>query len=210
MANNKVAYVTGGMGGIGTAICQRLHKEGFTVIAGCGPSRDFTKWLDEQKALGYTFYASVGNVADWNSTVGGSWAGKFADGSVTIDATPGDLHMHTSATMKLDAPTKIHIKSTEVKIDADSSWAERHKIKNEWYVEKGAIGVLKIDEAAISQGYTGLKLDTVSVAPCWTLMLAFAQASQPGLTTLGPQWNAARSTHFSIRPSCPGRGRRGA
>jgi acetoacetyl-CoA reductase len=57
------------MGGIGTAICQRLHKEGFKVIAGCGPSRDFVKWLDEQKALGYTFYASVGNVADWDSTV---------------------------------------------------------------------------------------------------------------------------------------------
>jgi len=65
----KIAYVTGGMGGIGTAICQRLHKDGLLVIAGCGPSRDFTKWLDEQKALGYTFYASVGNVADWDSTV---------------------------------------------------------------------------------------------------------------------------------------------
>jgi acetoacetyl-CoA reductase len=65
----KVAYVTGGMGGIGTAICQRLHKEGFKVIAGCGPSRDYSKWLDEQKALGYTFHASVGNVADWDSTV---------------------------------------------------------------------------------------------------------------------------------------------
>ena len=64
----KLAYVTGGMGGIGTAICQRLHKEGFKVIAGCGPSRDFDKWLGEQKALGYTFYASVGNVADWTST----------------------------------------------------------------------------------------------------------------------------------------------
>ena len=50
----KVAYVTGGMGGIGTAICQRLHKEGFKVIAGCGPSRDFGKWLGEQKALGFT------------------------------------------------------------------------------------------------------------------------------------------------------------
>ncbi len=47
----KLAYVTGGMGGIGTAICQRLHKEGFKVIAGCGPSRDFDKWLGEQKAL---------------------------------------------------------------------------------------------------------------------------------------------------------------
>jgi len=65
----KVAYVTGGMGGIGTAICQRLAKEGFTVIAGCGPSRDWQKWLNEQKALGYEFHASVGNVADWQSTV---------------------------------------------------------------------------------------------------------------------------------------------
>jgi acetoacetyl-CoA reductase len=64
----KVAYVTGGMGGIGTAICQRLVKDGFKVIAGCGPTRDFNKWLDEQKAKGYTFYASVGNVADWSST----------------------------------------------------------------------------------------------------------------------------------------------
>jgi acetoacetyl-CoA reductase len=66
--SQKIAYVTGGMGGIGTAICQRLHKMGYKVIAGCGPSRDFDKWLGEQKALGYTFYASVGNVADWEST----------------------------------------------------------------------------------------------------------------------------------------------
>ena len=65
----KIAYVTGGMGGIGTAICQRLHKEGFKVIAGCGPSRDHAKWLAEQKEQGYAFYASVGNVADWQSTV---------------------------------------------------------------------------------------------------------------------------------------------
>ena len=65
----RVAYVTGGMGGIGTAICQRLHKEGYTVIAGCGPSRDFDKWLGEQKAQGFTFHVSVGNVSDWDSTV---------------------------------------------------------------------------------------------------------------------------------------------
>jgi acetoacetyl-CoA reductase len=42
--SQKIAYVTGGMGGIGTAICQRLHKDGFTVIAGCGPTRDHAKW----------------------------------------------------------------------------------------------------------------------------------------------------------------------
>ena len=63
----KIAYVTGGMGGIGTAICQRLSKEGMIVIAGCGPSRDHQQWIDEQAILGYTFYASVGNVSDWES-----------------------------------------------------------------------------------------------------------------------------------------------
>jgi acetoacetyl-CoA reductase len=65
----KVAYVTGGMGGIGTTICQRLQREGFIVVAGCGPSRDYQKWLAEQRALGYSFQASVGNVGDWDSTV---------------------------------------------------------------------------------------------------------------------------------------------
>ena len=42
------------------------------------------------------------------------------------------------------------------------------------------------------------QLDRVKMAPCWTLMLAFPNAVQPGLTTLGPQWNAARSTHHRI------------
>jgi acetoacetyl-CoA reductase len=65
----KIAYVTGGMGGIGTSLCQRLHHDGFTVIAGCGPSRDHAKWLAEQAARGYAFHASVGNVGDWDSTV---------------------------------------------------------------------------------------------------------------------------------------------
>lgn len=64
----RVAYVTGGMGGIGTSICRKLHDLGHTVVAGCGPSRDFDKWINEQKADGYTFYASVGNVGDWDST----------------------------------------------------------------------------------------------------------------------------------------------
>jgi len=65
----RIAYVTGGMGGIGTSICRELHDAGHKVIAGCGPTRDAQKWLDEQKQAGYTFYASVGNVGSWESTV---------------------------------------------------------------------------------------------------------------------------------------------
>jgi acetoacetyl-CoA reductase len=80
----KLAYVTGGMGGIGTAMCQRLHKDGFKVIAGCGPTRDYRKWLDEQKALGYTFHASVADVADWDSTVAAFEGVKAEHGVVDV------------------------------------------------------------------------------------------------------------------------------
>jgi len=82
--SKKVAYVTGGMGGIGTAMCQRLHKDGFTVIAGCGPTRDYDKWLTEQAAQGYTFHASVGNVGDWDSTVAAFEKVKAEHGPVDV------------------------------------------------------------------------------------------------------------------------------
>jgi len=82
--DKKVAYVTGGMGGIGTAICQRLHQDGFVVIAGCGPTRDFTKWLDEQKAMGFNFYASVGNVSSWESTVDAFSKAKAEHGPIDV------------------------------------------------------------------------------------------------------------------------------
>ncbi|KMY85019.1 Acetoacetyl-CoA reductase [Candidatus Paraburkholderia calva] len=65
----RIAYVTGGMGGIGTSISQRLHKDGFTVVVGCGPnSQRRVKWLEDQKTLGFDFVASEGNVSDWEST----------------------------------------------------------------------------------------------------------------------------------------------
>ncbi len=41
-------------------------------------------------------------------------------------------------------------------------------------------------------------LQAVRMAPSWALALAYAQAMQPGLNTLGPQWNAARSTHHRV------------
>ena len=82
--SQKVAYVTGGMGGIGTAICQRLHKDGFKVIAGCGPTRDHAKWLAEQNALGFTLYASVGDVGDWDSTVEAFTQAKAEHGTIDV------------------------------------------------------------------------------------------------------------------------------
>ncbi len=52
-------------------------------------------------------------------------------------------------------------------------------------------------------GFSGLdQMSHAEVAPCWTLMLAYPLANQPGLSHLGPQWNAARSTHHRIAWIC--------
>jgi len=64
-------------------------------------------------------------------------------------------------------------------------------------------------EAANTQWFKAM--DAVDVAPCWTLMLAFPNATQPNLH-IGPQWNAARSIHHRIawltrESSKPGRGK---
>ncbi len=65
----RVAYVTGGMGGIGTAISKRLSRDGFRVVAGCGPgSARKDQWVASMRAEGYDVVASVGNVSDWDST----------------------------------------------------------------------------------------------------------------------------------------------
>jgi acetoacetyl-CoA reductase len=69
VSTQRIAYVTGGMGGIGTAICKRFCQEGYTVVAGCGPnSVRKDNWLRDMAAQGFNIIASEGNVADWDST----------------------------------------------------------------------------------------------------------------------------------------------
>ena len=68
-SKGRLAYVTGGMGGIGTAISRRLCHDGFRVVAGCGPgSTRKDQWVADMRAEGCEVFASVGNVADWEST----------------------------------------------------------------------------------------------------------------------------------------------
>lgn len=67
--SQRVAYVTGGMGGIGTAICRKLCDNGHVVVAGCGPgSPRKDRWIADMRAAGHDVHASEGNVADWQST----------------------------------------------------------------------------------------------------------------------------------------------
>jgi len=70
---NKVALVTGGMGGIGTAICQYLAKEGAQVIASYNRDEDEAQsWVETQKNQGYDItmcYVDVSNFASCEKMV---------------------------------------------------------------------------------------------------------------------------------------------
>ena len=66
--SQKVALVTGAMGGLGTAICQSLAQQGFEVVANCLPGfADKDAWLAQQRALGFDFVAAEGDVSDYES-----------------------------------------------------------------------------------------------------------------------------------------------
>ena len=62
----RVAVVTGGMGGLGEAICIKLSKMGFTVVTTYSPgNKKSAEWLAEMKKEGHSFHAVPADVADF-------------------------------------------------------------------------------------------------------------------------------------------------
>lgn len=69
--SKKVVLVTGGTGGIGTAICQTLAKQGYTIVAGYNKEGNHAaaqEWQALQHAQGYDIVIAYGNVNDYAST----------------------------------------------------------------------------------------------------------------------------------------------
>ena len=69
MASTKrIALVTGGMGGLGEAICFKLAALGYTVVTTCSPGNTKAQeWLQAMKQQGFNFYAYACDVTDWES-----------------------------------------------------------------------------------------------------------------------------------------------
>jgi len=127
-------------------------------------------------------------------------------------AVPGMKSLVSAWAEPLAAAGKIELQTRVLRIEPDAVRAKQWQLRTEGldgtqHVFSGFDGVLLAIPSA--QAHKLLQtseqckpwikqLEQVKVAPCWTLMLAFPQAMQPGLSALGPQWNAARSTHHRI------------
>ncbi len=67
-ATQRIAIVTGGMGGLGEAICMKLARMGIKVVVTYSPSNTKSAaWLKEMEARDYHFHAYAVDVADFDS-----------------------------------------------------------------------------------------------------------------------------------------------
>ncbi len=70
MTKKRIALVTGGMGGLGEAICIKLAELGDTVVTTYSPGNSKAQhWLAGMQARGYSFHAFPCDVTDWESCV---------------------------------------------------------------------------------------------------------------------------------------------
>ncbi len=111
----------------------------------------------------------------------------------------------------LVAAGSVELDTRVTRIERDALDAHRWQLQTSGpeestHVYSGFDAVVSAVPNALARGLLGAavaprvakQLEGVEVAPCWTLMLAFPQAVQPTMSHLGPQWNAALSTHHRI------------
>ena len=67
--SKKIALVTGGTGGIGTAICQDLANSGLQVVANFLPGEEAQAeaWLVEQRKTNADIHIAAADVTDYDS-----------------------------------------------------------------------------------------------------------------------------------------------
>lgn len=97
---DKLAVVTGGMGGIGSAICLRLAREGAKVVATCHPGEAARadEWIETQKAQGAEIAVVAGDLS--SAEGGGKLMGEIVEQFGPVDILVNCAGITRDSTMK--------------------------------------------------------------------------------------------------------------
>ncbi|MDR9439163.1 MAG: acetoacetyl-CoA reductase [Halomonas sp.] len=102
-----VAWVTGGTGGIGSAICRTLASHGYKVVAGYHNPEKAKAWLETQKAEGYDNIALSGiDLTNYDACVAGVKEIRETHGPVSVLVNCAGITR--DGTMKKMTPDQWH------------------------------------------------------------------------------------------------------
>lgn len=193
MADNKkrVALVTGGMGGLGEAVCLKLAALGFTVVTTHSPGNTKAQeWLDGMKKLGHDFHAYPCDVVDWDSCVA-------CVGNVTKDVGPVDVLVNNAGITRDTTFKKMDKANWDVVIRTNlDSCFNMTKQVCDGMVERGWGRVINISSVNGQKGAFGQVNYSAAKAGMHgftkALALEVAKRASPSIpfppATSGPRW----------------------
>ena len=67
-SNKRTVLITGATGGLGTAMCKELYKDGYTVVGNYHTKEKADNWMAQMKAEGFDIELFYGDVSNYEST----------------------------------------------------------------------------------------------------------------------------------------------
>jgi acetoacetyl-CoA reductase len=145
----RVALVTGATGGLGTAMCKKLHEEGYRVIGNYRNAAKAKDWLDKLHSEGYTIDAYEGDVTSYESV--GQMVQKIEQEVGPIDVLVNNAGITRDTTFRKMTPEQWHdVISTNLTSVFNCS---RHVING--MIERGFGRIINISSVNGQRGQIG-------------------------------------------------------
>lgn len=180
----KIALVTGGMGGLGTAMCKALANSGHTVVSTyIGDSTLADEWLAKTKAEGFDFKAVECDVANWDSAVAA--VAKIQAEHGPVDVLVNNAGITRDATFKKMTPDHWH---AVLRTNLDSVFNMTKQVLD-GMVERGTGRVINISSINGQKGQFGQANYSAAKSGVHGFTMAIAQeVARKGVTinTIAP------------------------
>lgn len=147
--NRKVVLITGATGGLGTAMCKKMHDDGYTVIANYRNEEKAREWQKHLHSEGYNIGIYYADVADFDS------CGKMIE-KIASDVGDVDILVNNAGITKDGAFRKMSVENWKAVLSTnlDSVFnCTRHVINP--MIDKGFGRIINISSVNGQRGQFG-------------------------------------------------------